>query len=151
MAKVIEILFCLVAITGTLFVFFALFSIMARALAMHNLFFTLIREGEGKAFLHNKAFEKAVIRYKGFRLDGRWNVMRSDRREKLTKAEAEDRGYHWDGKKRRKEDRWWHRFCGKFMGGGLVFVGIWPFDTVYVYKFRWEASKEGIDRARRNK
>jgi hypothetical protein len=28
------------------------------------------------------------------------------------------------------------------MGGGLIFMGIWPFDTVYTYKFRWEALRK---------
>ena len=112
---------------------------LARALAKQNLFFTLVKEGDGKAFLHNQAFEKAVIRYKGFRLDGRWNVIESNRRDRLTKEEAKAKGSAWDGRKRRKEDKWWN----KFFGGGLAYVGMWPFDTVHTYKFRWEAPKEG--------
>ena len=147
MEKVIEGLFFIAMIVamvaGIFFVLFVLFSIMARALANHNLFFTLIREGEGKAFLHNQAFEKAVIRYKGFRLDGRWNVVESNRREQLTVKEVKAKGGFWDGKKRRKEDRWWYGLLNKFMGGGLAWVGIWPFGTVYAYKFRWEALKDG--------
>jgi hypothetical protein len=126
-------------IIGGVVGFVVLSPYLARALAKHNLFFTLIKEGEGKVFLRNQAFEKAVIRYKGFRLDGRWNVIESNRREQLTQKEAKAKGSAWDGRKRRKEDKWWN----KFFGGGLAYVGIWPFDTVHTYKFRWEAQKEG--------
>lgn len=140
---VLQISLYVVVTAGILFGFFVLFSLLARSLAMHNLFFALVKEGSAKVITHNGAFEKAIMRYEGFLLDERWNVIPSKRREDLTKAQAQEKGYKWDGKKRRKEDRWWWKLTNKFFGGGLVFVGIWPFDAVHTYQFRWEALKEG--------
>lgn len=149
-------------IAGSLFGFLALFPFLARAFARHNLFWTTIKESEGKCFLHNLAFKKAEIRYQNFFLDKRWNVVPNRRRKNmtveetksLTESENEKRRKEgktelpvWDGTERRKKIVWWkklwERFVDKFMGGGLAFVGIWPFDTVHTYKFRWEAPKEG--------
>lgn len=126
---------------ASLFGLFLLFALLALSLARHNMFFTLVEEGKIKVILHNKAFKRAIMKYEGFYLDKRWNVVPSQRRERLTKKQAQDKGYTWDGIKRRKEDMLWYRIWTKLMGGGLVFVGIWPFDTVYIYKFRWLAPK----------
>jgi regulator of protease activity HflC (stomatin/prohibitin superfamily) len=144
--KMISILMAL----GGLLVFFLLFSLMALSLARHNLFFTLVEEGKIKVILHNKVFKKAIMRYMGFHLDKNQNVVQNLRREKLTFEEARQKGYKWDGAKRRKEDKRWYgywllfcKFYKSLMGGGLAFVGLWPFYTVHTYQFRWWSLKDG--------
>lgn len=132
----------ILVIVGSIFVFLILFPFLALALARHNLFYTLVGEGEAKIVLHNKAFKKVIMRYAGFHLDKRFNVVQGSRREQLTKEEAKTKGLSWDGKKRRKDDKWWRKLWFKLMGGGLIFVGIWPFDEVYTYKFRWQALRK---------
>lgn len=131
-------------VVGIIFVLFVLFSLMAQALAKHNLFFTFNKEGESKAVIHNGAFDRAIMKYEGFRFDDRWNVIPSRRREQFkTKEEAVAKGYYWDGTKRRRGDKWWRKFCAYFMGGGLEFIGLWPFYRVFRYDFRWGGLKEG--------
>lgn len=128
-----------------------LFPFLALALAKHNLFFTLVEEGNAKIFMHNKAFKRVVMKYRGFYLDSRWNVKQSQRQKQMTVDEAKvatetenearrNQGKKelplWDGKEKRKQEK-------KLAGGGLVFVGFWPFYTVHTYKFRWQSVKEG--------
>ena len=139
-----SILFYIMVGVGILFALFVLFSLMAQALAKHNLFFTFNKEGEGKAIVHNGAFDRAIMKYEGFRFDDRWNVIPSRRREQFkTKEDALAKGYYWDGKKKRKEEKWWYKIYHHFMGGGLEFVGIWPFYQVFRYDFRWEGFSKG--------
>ena len=102
-----SILFYIMVGVGILFALFVLFSLMAQALAKHNLFFTFNKEGESKAVIHNGAFDRAIMKYEGFRFDDRWNVIPSRRREQFkTKEDALAKGYYWDGKKKRKEEKW---------------------------------------------
>lgn len=141
----------ILVIIGAGIVFRALYPFLALALAKHNLFFTLVEEGNAKIIMYNKAFKRVVMQYTGFYLDHRWNVKQGLRRKQMTieearmvtEAENQKRMQEgkkalpaWDGKERRKPER-------KFMGGGLVFVGLWPFDTIHSYKFRWQSLKEG--------
>jgi len=117
----------ILTIFGGVALLLVIFPFFAQALAKHNLFFTLVEEGEAKIILHNKAFKKAVIQYQEFRLDERGNVVADDRVKK-------ERGTQRLGKL-------FDRF--NLMGGGLVWVGIWPLDTVYTYNFRWTGLKKG--------
>jgi len=142
----------LLMLVGNLFGFLVLFPFMARALARHNAFFTFIEEGTFKVFLHNKAFKRGVLRYHGFFVDERWNIKQDRRRKQSTPQEVSN----WGGEERRgkKEEQWWQRLWGRYywnklMGGGLVGVGLWPFDAVHEYEFRWVAPKEGKDELHR--
>ena len=129
----------LLLVTGTLFGLFLLFTLLARALGRHNLFYTLNKEGNAKVVVHNEAFASAIMNYAGFYFDKRWNVIQGKRREKLTLAEAQAKGYTWDGKKRRREDR----FYRYFIGGGLEWIGLWPFFMIFTCRFRWMSLVEG--------
>lgn len=129
--------------------FTIIFPFMALSLGRHNIIFSIIREGETKIIVHNKAFKKAVMRYMGFYLDKDCNSEPDRRRRKQS---ASDRSKKDNNIGRiRREDAWRrkagkiiiNKFFNKFMGGGLIYVGIWPFDTIYAYEFRWNALKEG--------
>lgn len=66
--------------------------------------FTLVQEGTAKIVVRFKGFQKCVMRWKGYKLDKQWNVVKGE----------------------------------KIEIGGLRFVGFWPIDTNYRYKFRWQ-------------
>lgn len=76
-------------------------------LAPNNMFFTFVDEGTAKVVVRGKKFVKAIMVWKGRSFDSEWNII-----EKETKS-------FWD------------------FFGGLRWVGIYPFDKVYAYKFRW--------------
>lgn len=136
----------LVVGSGVLVALFVLFALMAQSLAKHDLFFTFNREGESKAIIHNGAFYKPIMNKDGSYFDSNWNVIQGERKEQCeTKEEAKKKypNSTWDGKKRRKQDQLWYKVYSYFMGGGLSFVGIWPFYQIYKYSFRWEGLKEG--------
>ncbi len=155
---VVKMIITLLAMVGGVLGLLITFPFLANALARHNLFFTLVEEGEAKNLLHNRAFIKVVMKYHGFYVDERWNVKSSQRRKQMTVEQAEQftetlnakrrkEGKKelkpWDGKERREKDSWWLRIVNKFMGGGLIWVGIPPFDSVHTYEFRWQTLKEG--------
>jgi hypothetical protein len=70
--------------------------------------FTRVEEGTAKAIVRLGGFKKIVMVWSGYELDEGWNV----------KPVSEI------GKK-------------LHLPGGLRFVGFWPLDKVYRYKFRW--------------
>ncbi len=71
------------------------------------LLFTFVKEGTAKAVMRLDGFLKIIIKWDGYTLDVNWNVV------------SGSEPWPW---------RWL---------GGLRFVGIWPFDEVYKYNFRW--------------
>jgi regulator of protease activity HflC (stomatin/prohibitin superfamily) len=72
------------------------------------LMFTVVKEGTAKAVVRMGGFHKIIMAWKGFELDEEWNVK---------PVEEVGKKLH--------------------LPGGLRFVGIWPLDKVYTYKFRW--------------
>lgn len=83
--------------------------------------FTFVEEGTAKVVVRFKGFKKCLMRWEGYEFDNEWNVRPI--------AEV--------GKK-------------LHLPGGLRFVGFWPMDKVYKYKFRWtdieiKEGKEVID------
>jgi len=83
--------------------------------------FTLVQEGTAKIVVRFKGFKKCLMRWEGYEFDNEWNVRPI--------AEV--------GKK-------------LHLPGGFRFVGFWPMDEVYKYKFRWtdieiKEGKEVID------
>jgi regulator of protease activity HflC (stomatin/prohibitin superfamily) len=83
--------------------------ILGAVLFLACLRFTKVEEGTAKAIVRLGAFRKIVMAWKDFELDEKWNV----------KPVSEI------GKK-------------LHLPGGLRFVGFWPLDKVYKYKFRWQ-------------
>jgi regulator of protease activity HflC (stomatin/prohibitin superfamily) len=83
------------------------------ALALFFIFFrfTFVKEGTAKVIVRWGAFKKVVMAWDGYELNEDWdvNVIEPQRR-----------------RQRRRP-----------LFGGLRFVGIWPFDRVFRYKFRW--------------
>jgi len=71
--------------------------------------FTKVEEGTAKAIVRLGGFHKIVMAWRGYELDEEWNV----------------RSVEKIGKKRH-------------LPGGLRFVGFWPIDKVYRYRFRWQ-------------
>jgi hypothetical protein len=100
-----------------IFLFVALFSLAALVffaiciiwfyLAPNNYFFTFVNEGTAKVVVRGKKFKKCLMAWKGRTFDDEWNVV--------------------DG----KDNSFWDYF------GGLRWVGLYPFDKIYAYKFRW--------------
>jgi hypothetical protein len=82
--------------------------ILGAVLFLACLRFTKVEEGTAKAIVRLGAFRKIVMAWKDYELDEEWNV----------KPVSEI------GKK-------------LHLPGGLRFVGFWPLDKVYTYKFRW--------------
>jgi hypothetical protein len=82
--------------------------ILGTILFLACLRFTKVEEGTAKAIVRLGGFKKIVMVWSGYELDEGWNV----------KPVSEI------GKK-------------LHLPGGLRFVGFWPFDKVYTYKFRW--------------
>ena len=71
--------------------------------------FTIVEEGTAKGVVRLGGFKKIIMAWKDYELDEEWNV----------------RPVKEIGKK-------------LHLPGGLRYVGIWPFDKVYKYKFRWQ-------------
>jgi regulator of protease activity HflC (stomatin/prohibitin superfamily) len=71
--------------------------------------FTIVREGTAKAVTRLGGFKKIIMAWRDYELDEEWNV-----------------------KPVREVGKKLH------LPGGLRFVGIWPLDKVYTYKFRWQ-------------
>jgi len=71
--------------------------------------FTIVEEGTAKIIMRAGAVQKVVMVWKGYKLDKDWNIV------PLEPGETEK---------------------SHFLGG-LRFVGFWPIDKVYTYKFRW--------------
>jgi regulator of protease activity HflC (stomatin/prohibitin superfamily) len=83
--------------------------ILGAVLFLACLRFTKVEEGTAKAIVRLGAFRKIVMAWKDYELDEKWNV----------KPVSEiGRKLH--------------------LPGGLRFVGFWPLDKVYKYKFRWQ-------------
>jgi hypothetical protein len=70
--------------------------------------FTIVKEGTAKAVVRMGGFRKIIMAWKGFELDEEWNVK---------SVEEVGKKLH--------------------LPGGLRFIGIWPLDKIYTYKFRW--------------
>jgi len=70
---------------------------------------TMVKEGTAKAVIRLGGFHKIVMAWRGYELDEEWSV----------------RSVREIGKK-------------LHLPGGLRFVGFWPLDKVYRYKFRWQ-------------
>jgi regulator of protease activity HflC (stomatin/prohibitin superfamily) len=71
--------------------------------------FTIVGEGTAKAVVRLGGFKKVVMAWRDYELDKEWNVR--------PVAEIGKR-FH--------------------LPGGLRFIGFWPIDSVYKYKFRWQ-------------
>ena len=119
--------------------------------------FTFVKEGTAKAIVRMKQFRKMVMAWREYKLDENWNVISISRppepqlppsssSDEALSPPDEDRDEIPPGglppeKPPSKEGPseeglpklgWWQRIFG-----GLRFVGIWPFDQVYTYGFRW--------------
>ena len=80
-------------------------------LAPNNYFFTIVKEGTAKVVVRAGKFKKGLISWEGRTFDESWNIIK----------EKDDK----------KDNSFWDYF------GGLRWVGIYPFDKIYAYKFRW--------------
>jgi len=92
-------------------------------LAPNNIFFTFVEEGTAVVVLTNQAYKKTLISFEGHHLEN----------EFLVEDGELDDGNHSVAKKGLIQ-----KILGlMFIGKGLHYLGIWPFDRVYYYDFIW--------------
>jgi len=92
-------------------------------LAPNNIFFTFVEEGTAVVVLTNQAYKKTLISFEGHHLEN----------EFLVEDKESDDGNHSVVKKGLIQ-----KILGlMFIGKGLHYLGIWPFDRVYYYDFIW--------------
>ncbi len=124
----------ILVITGGILGFILALPFLALTLAKFKIFFAFCEEGQAIIILLNKEFHRAVIRYRGFYLNEKGEV-KKDRRKEDLEGQLE----------KREKDSILLKIVRKIFGGGLVWVGIWPFYTVYTYKFRWQTLIRELD------
>ncbi|OHA75970.1 MAG: hypothetical protein A3I38_02985 [Candidatus Wildermuthbacteria bacterium RIFCSPLOWO2_02_FULL_47_10] len=81
--------------------------------APRNLFWTFVTEGTAKIAVHGGKFHKIIMEWKGYDLDGAWNVVKAD------EAQVKRRLF-----------------------GGARYIGLPPFFKIYAYRLRWSSPRE---------
>lgn len=98
----------LITVAGIAITMLSAFLIIYFWWAPNNLFFTFVKEGTAKIVVKGHKFYKALIQFKGYRLD--------DPKTTVEVVSGPDKK-HWFG--------------------GLRFYGLWPLVDIFVYPFRW--------------
>lgn len=92
---------------GAFWMAFTTFLLIWFWLAPQNYFFTFVKESTAKIVVRGDAFSRALIQWKGYTFNDKWDVVPSRGRER------------------------WHPL------GGLRFYGIWPIWDILIYTLRW--------------
>lgn len=114
-------------------------------LAQHDLFFTPNVEGTAKAILHNGKFHRCIGALKGHAFsdetgnsgENSWDVIEIPSSLANAKVAAENKWQRFTRIAKEKA----RIIFGFHLVGGLEWVGIPPFYSVYTYQFKWSVLK----------
>jgi hypothetical protein len=96
-----------------------------REWAPENFILSFVNEGEMRVIVRSGGFYRIILRWTGWRLASQEDVEQGNAKRK------------WDVIPGEEIKSWWRKLLG-----GLVFVGIPPFQGVLAYPFKWAHLKE---------
>ena len=115
-------------------------------LAINDMFWTILREGQAKTFLQGGQFWKMIMSLGGhdFKSEGEMTSHNVDYWD-ITEVSHESEPASEDGSG--DEDWSWELFRKNFLNTfpfltGIRWVGVWPFQTVYTYSFTFASIEQ---------